>query len=275
MSNITNNSPVVTEQKLTEFYEDIKPYLGCPAYVTQEGDAEYYSTDEKVIGRWTDGKPLYQKVIYVDSITFNNTTEQNIDTSTLLDKTDIIVREFYGGYYCDLGTNTEQHHNFGYEKYSNTEYYYSAYYRQADDVIKVRGTWGGINPWTIYRVLFIVKYIKKSDSAATTIEQKPTHYSTNEQVVGTWIDGKPVYQKTYNLTNTVELTKDNWTIINEVSDLANISAIIDCNAFTSGGTFMVVHASVDSNKLKLGAPSSSNFRYIINTVTIKYIKTTD
>ena len=101
------------------------------------------------------------------------------------------------------------------------------------------------------------------------------NYSTDEQVVGAWVDGKPIYQKTYNLTNTVELTKDNWTVINEVNDLANVDAIIDCNIFTSGGTFMVVHASLDSNKLKLGAPSSNNFRYIIKTVTIKYIKATD
>lgn len=105
--------------------------------------------------------------------------------------------------------------------------------------------------------------------------QSQTCYSTEEQIIGKWINGKPVYQKTYDLTNTVELTKDNWTIINEVGNLVNIGVIIDCNTFTSGGTFMVVHASVDANKLKLGAPSSSNFRYIIKTITLKYTKTTD
>lgn len=31
------------------------------------GVADYYSTNEKIIGTWIDGKPLYQKVISVDS----------------------------------------------------------------------------------------------------------------------------------------------------------------------------------------------------------------
>ena len=74
MSNITNTDAVVTESKLTEFYEDIKPYLGCPAYLTSEGTSDYYSTDEKVIGRWTDGKPLYQKTISCGTLP-NNTTK--------------------------------------------------------------------------------------------------------------------------------------------------------------------------------------------------------
>ena len=63
MSNVTNTDPVVTESKLTEFYNDIKPFLGCPAYVTQEGDEMYYSTEEKVVGRWLDNKPIYVKTI--------------------------------------------------------------------------------------------------------------------------------------------------------------------------------------------------------------------
>ena len=63
MADITHSSPVVTEDKLKDFYEDIKPFLGCPPYVTQEGDEMYFSSSEKVVGRWINGKPIYQKVI--------------------------------------------------------------------------------------------------------------------------------------------------------------------------------------------------------------------
>jgi hypothetical protein len=43
-------------------------------------------------------------------------------------------------------------------------------------------------------------------------------YSTTEHVVGTWIDGKPIYEKSYPITNTNIST--GWNIlINNVSDI--------------------------------------------------------
>ena len=38
---------------------------------------------------------------------------------------------------------------------------------------------------------------------------KSLNYSTEEQVVGTWIDGKPLYQKTYDITG-ISLTANVW-----------------------------------------------------------------
>lgn len=31
---------------------------------------EIYSTEEQVIGKWIDGKPLYRKVVYIEPVTF-------------------------------------------------------------------------------------------------------------------------------------------------------------------------------------------------------------
>ena len=78
MSDIKNDPPI-RESNLKSFYEDIKPFLGCPAYVTQEGSAEYYSTKEKVIGRWVDGKPLYQKTFYKSSVTASPSVRSSSD----------------------------------------------------------------------------------------------------------------------------------------------------------------------------------------------------
>lgn len=45
-----------------------------------------YSTEEQIIGRWIDGKTLYRKVIYLDSISFKSGTNtipvniSNLDT---------------------------------------------------------------------------------------------------------------------------------------------------------------------------------------------------
>jgi len=44
----------ITAKNFKEFYERILPYLNGAG-------GNDYSTDEKVIGSWIDGKPLYQK----------------------------------------------------------------------------------------------------------------------------------------------------------------------------------------------------------------------
>ena len=47
----------------------------------------------------------------------------------------------------------------------------------------------------IYFILYL-KYTKSTDSAISIGEE--TEYSTSEKIVGSWIDGKPIYQKTIN-----------------------------------------------------------------------------
>lgn len=38
---------------------------------------------------------------------------------------------------------------------------------------------------------------------------KSLNYSTEEQVVGTWIDGRPLYQKTYDITG-ISISENTW-----------------------------------------------------------------
>lgn len=180
MSNVTNTDPVVTESKLTEFYEDIKPFLGCPAYVTQEGDAEYYSTDEKVIGRWVDNKPLYKKTYFYQGTLATNSEIVIADVSGLN------IERFVRGY----GTSKEP--NWGSIALPELEYRISV--RENNKLYVSVGSSSMQNAYTYISI----EYTKTTDSAVTTVEVKPTHYSTDEQVVGTWIDGKPIYQKTIN-----------------------------------------------------------------------------
>ena len=42
-----------------------------------------YSTEEQVVGKWIDGKPIYEKVIYVEKFIISDTNEitlENLDT---------------------------------------------------------------------------------------------------------------------------------------------------------------------------------------------------
>lgn len=63
----------------------------------------------------------------------------------------------------------------------------------------------------------------------------PLHeYSTSEKIVGTWVDGKPIYEKTINIG---ALSKSNsWQSFNH--NIANLKRIISCNGWmidTTGG----------------------------------------
>lgn len=200
MSNITNTDAVVTESKLKDFYEDIKPFLGCPAYLTSEGNAEYYSTDEKVIGRWTNGKPLYQKVIYFNpQITITANSWQNIKS----DETDIE---------CIADAIILRNDGIFIPQYGSVSPF-----------INTRGLWVYTTQLQNTIQGIILKYTKITDSAATTIQEDSNEYSTDEKIIGKWIDDKPIYQKTF--TGTVPtFTPPN----NSVLDPATLDIAMDC-----------------------------------------------
>lgn len=71
-----------------------------------------------------------------------------------------------------------------------------------------------------------------------------THtYSTNEQVIGVWIDGSTIYEKTYSYDNDVAISMTGWTdlntyIPNDVNFASFINAWgVDANG-TNQGTFL-------------------------------------
>lgn len=268
MSNVTNTDPVVTESKLTEFYQDIKPFLGCPAYVTQEGDIGYYSTDEKIIGRWTNGKPLYQK-IFKGTVTKDST---GVFTSVAtLDIEDVV-----------LYTGVINRYNG-----SNGILPITYQWQTAGDYVGSYIANGNIYIGTHYGgdVHITLQYTKKSDSAATTIETKPTHYSTDEQVVGTWVDGKPIYQKTISIG---DLPAGNTE---KPHGVANIDRVISHNVVATRNDgyqfyFPALHTNTAWNAyvhgvtatnivFMIGSSYTSNYQLHNCVATIQYTKTTD
>ena len=82
---LSNPKTVVTEERLNEYHQTILPYLGGMSDILANkfSRADLYSTDEKMIGRWIDGKPLYQKVIPFTSLSQGMTIDissLNVDT---------------------------------------------------------------------------------------------------------------------------------------------------------------------------------------------------
>lgn len=58
---VKDDNTLITKGDLKKFYNKILPYMGGNYVFNTLGTKDYYSEDEKVIGVWTDGKPVYQK----------------------------------------------------------------------------------------------------------------------------------------------------------------------------------------------------------------------
>lgn len=100
-----------------------------------------------------------------------------------------------------------------------------------------------------------------------------TSYSTQEQVIGTWIDGKPLYRKVVNVGN--RQINSSWT--NFVTNIS-MNALVKCIAITINSsdwgfrTYTPISA-INSNKTSIDA------KYYeaqgVNYFVIEYTKTTD
>lgn len=172
---LTNPNKVITEQRLSDFYQGILPYLGgMPEMIANKfSKGDLYSTEEKIIGQWTNGKPVYQKVVIVEnpdnSWGENSYGVENIELLISADARFNINNSWWGSEYY----------------ISNSEYIRSLF---LNPFFRVQST------YNITKVVVIIQYTKTTDSAISIGSE--TDYSTDEKIVGTWIDGKPLYQIT-------------------------------------------------------------------------------
>ena len=121
---------------------------------------------------------------------------------------------------------------------------------------------------------------------------KANNYSTDEKVVGTWINGKPLYQKTIRIADFSVPNFIDVKTVNMSSYLNNVDDMIDAKLkFTRAGfsyTGISIYASgantisqyigfrysISENLLYLTVPSSGS-DYTDIYFTIQYTKTTD
>ena len=215
-----------------------------------------YSDTERKIGIWRDNKPLYQKTIDLGSDT--NISNANWETSVFsisnLEKIILIY-----------GVNS-----------SGTYYPLNAYH-SGDDVNLLACRDG--NPANIRWVT--LQYTKTTDTAGSgdwNTDGVPTvHYDTSEKVIGTWIDGKPIYERTWDFSaSPVMLSYMNW-VDSGISAGENIKSIMSAELKYGVVTNMAVEVAVGAD----GYPVA--FQKVENTgntrgveyCTLRYTKTTD
>ena len=109
----------------------------------------------------------------------------------------------------------------------------------------------------------------------STADKRPFAYSTEEQIVGSWIDGKPLYQKTFTGLSVVSTTGSSWQ---NIVSIPNVKDIIDARFLFTGArdTLITTHpkeyGSTNANYLSAWGFSEAR---TITTVIVQYTKTTD
>ena len=106
-------------------------------------------------------------------------------------------------------------------------------------------------------------------------------YSTSEQIVGKWIDGKPIYQKT------LTCALGNATTVNTPHNISNLDSVINIFGYgkdASGNSFPVPYAPVGNvswgvqvyvSLINVICVTAQNWSGSTIKVTLQYTKTTD
>lgn len=229
-----------------------------------------YSEDEREVGVWIDGKPLYQK-------TYTNVSLQNNSDATLeTNVSDFEIKDFEIDF-IGVSGNVAKLRNCDDSLYVNnngTLIYW----------INASSWWSGLSVANI-----TVRYTKTTDIAGSgkwTPQGTPAvHYSTEEQVVGTWVDGSTIYEKTIVVNSTILIGQDN--IINHnISNFGRCVSITGTCTYNQQNeylplpyfssntqTYGIILGNVTNTRFQI--TPASGFTSIENVVvTIQYTKTT-
>ena len=113
-----------------------------------------------------------------------------------------------------------------------------------------------------------------------TNDIRKSTYSTTEQVVGKWVNGKPIYRKVIN-TGEINLST---TAVEKYSSIPNVDIIKDINLMLmfQDGTKVIWYKnwniselSFDKSRQKIVIIGTKSASFINSFVVIEYTKTTD
>lgn len=224
-----------------------------------------YSTEEREVGVWTDGKPLYQRTYeYSGEYTSNNVLQMQ----GLSDMEHIIIVnsqcEDTGGHILFL-------------PYANaTANYIRSYYLTSQD-----NTFNLLcnSNSPIKNPTITLQYTKTTDTAGSgaynTLGIPNVHYDGSEKVIGTWF-GETLYERTFTGLAT-NINGDNWVNISGIDattwkDAVNVEIYSNSSDVNNKLTRIALgEARVFNGNVQV--TTSVAYNREINVATIQYTKT--
>ncbi len=257
--------------------ENLQAYSYMTIYGVVQGSKSIvapiiYSDTEREVGTWRDNKPLYQRSFAVNlTLPYNSwvNTGINIPDGCIV-KTEGVVYGVDGITIGILG-NIDSLGDLS--------------------VLNLRNINAQIDTITVW-------YTKSTDTAGSgnwNVDGVPTHhYSTSEQVIGTWIDGKPLYECTISVDNPTKLStsgKYYYDVIYNRSDI-EYAQLAFCSVFDSvdGQWFPLPYQRIISSEnidilaqvradgsFQVTAHFATSAWYNLTKIryTVQYTKTTD
>ena len=249
---LVNNSA----NNFKDFLDAIKPYLNYQFYdLSGQGvEANNFSTNEKVIGTWIDGKPLYQKTVDCGTLP-NNTTKTVAHGISNLDE----VKTVFG---------------YGYRSSDATSIFFPdnsllAVWIKGNDIYLSDSA-----DRSSYTESYVtIQYTKTTDTAV----------ASGEKIVGQWIDGKPLYEKVFtsefpnmNSDTNISLSSYNIDVVTYLNaiiigtDSPLIPAYMGTGVSITGNVFIT-----PDKVLKLRNNNHETYSGKTTYITLHYTKTTD
>lgn len=130
-------------------------------------------------------------------------------------------------------------------------------------------------------------------SPLPSVMSRRMKYSTDEQIIGEWIDGKPIYQKTFTINN-LPTTASTEHVATKAHGISNLNAVVNIGGvwkYASGSTIqfgdlscvnssnIMLILQVDTTNVTLRVKKFDGSSFQVSgttaTVTIQYTKTTD
>ena len=226
--------------------------------------ANIYTADERMVGSYM-GKPLYQKTLGITISSEYSVVSGSImmGSYSLLDANlDIEDMPFADGFYTD-GAETLSFLDVWYNK-SDSKLYFITYLEREDVVAEIT-----------------IQYTKIHDG--TVAVSNGTDYSTDEQIIGSWIDGKKLYQKTVDCG-----ALPNNTTKNVAHNIENAEKFVYMEGYATSGTGFLflnhpfgqsssisyANAAVNGDNINIKTLSNLS-AYTESYITLRYTKTTD
>ena len=255
-----------------------KQYLNGVLYGTGEiikFSPEIYSLEEREVGVWTDGKPLYEKTVHINSLpstayvlTSYPHGISNIDT--------ICTHNAFAKWSSGEVANLD---HIGLVANDSTNVFRASLELTIDNTniyIRCGADRSGLSADVI------IQYTKTTDTPGsghyTTKGGEAVHYDGTEQIIGTWF-GKTLYQKTLTVASNASIGSSSWTPVSWNNAPTNVEKLLGCDIHLYGTEYVVPNPYVNLrfryvNNAICCASELSATLYAGSIITFRYTKTT-